>query len=74
MFGFKRNVPSLDKDMSVREIIEESIGDHGVSLENTIELTNEMKSVFFGVMFVEKIHIVSPHLVQQDLRILRFLH
>ena len=45
MFGFKRNVPSLDKDMSVREIIEESIGDHSVSLENTIELTNEMKRV-----------------------------
>ena len=45
MLGLKRNAPSLDKDMSIQEIIKESIGDHSVSLENTIELTNEMKRV-----------------------------
>jgi hypothetical protein len=35
-------VPSLDKHMFVEDIVDESIGDHNVNLENTIA---EMKRV-----------------------------
>ena len=67
MLGLKKNVPCLDEDMSVQEIIEESIRYHSVSLENTIELTNEMKRVSKTKLQFQENWLSNYKWLQEDL-------